>query len=126
MLGDAARRGVDVRILTAHDTNDVRSTWYAGSAHFEELLQAGVRIYDYQASMIHAKTLVVDGRWCSVGTMNFDNRSMSFNDETNLVALDEALGARMTEVFNCDLEFAKEITLAEFRRRPLTDRALER
>jgi cardiolipin synthase A/B len=126
LLGDAARRGVDVRILTANKTNDVRSTWYAGSSKFEELLLAGVRIYDYQASMIHSKTVVVDGVWSSVGTMNFDNRSMAFNDETNLVSLDEAFGRRMIEVFMKDLEYAKEITLEEFRRRPFTDRVLER
>jgi len=126
MLGDAARRGVDVRILTANETNDVRSTWYAGSAKFEGLLQARVRIYDYRASMIHAKTVVIDGVWGSVGTMNFDNRSMSFNDETNLVALDNALGARLNDVFFKDLEFAHEITLEEFRRRPFTHKVMER
>jgi cardiolipin synthase len=58
--------------------------------------------------------------------MNFDNRSMAFNDETNLVSLDEAFGRRMIEVFMKDLEYAKEITLEEFRRRPFTDRVLER
>jgi cardiolipin synthase A/B len=126
MLADAARRGVDVRVLTAGEHSDVKSTWYAGRAKFEALLTAGVRIYEYQPTMIHAKTLVVDGVWTSVGTMNFDNRSMSFNDETNLVSADEALGGRMTEVFLEDLKYAREISLEEFRRRPVTAKLLER
>jgi len=126
MLGEAAGRGVDVRILTAGKHNDVRSTWYAGRAKYERLLGAGVRIYEYLPTMIHAKTLVVDGVWGSVGTMNFDNRSLAFNDETNLVCLDEAFGARLNEIFLQDLEYSREITLDEFRHRPLPGRVVER
>jgi len=126
MLCDAAGRGVDVRVLTAGKHNDVKSTWYAGRAMFERLLVAGVRIYEYTPTMIHSKTLVVDGVWSSVGTMNFDNRSLSFNDETNFVALDGTFGARMEEMFMADLEYSVEIDLAGFRRRPLGERVIER
>jgi cardiolipin synthase A/B len=126
MLGEAVGRGVDVRILTAGTHNDVKSTWYAGRAKYETLLSAGVRIYEYLPTMIHSKTLVVDGVWGSVGTMNFDNRSLAFNDETNLVCLDEAFGARLTEIFLQDLEYSREISLEEFRRRPLAGRVAER
>ena len=126
MLKYAVERGVDVRILTAGKYNDVKSTWYAGRAKYEGLMTAGVRIYEYLPTMIHAKTLVVDRVWGSVGTMNFDNRSLAFNDETNLVCLDEAFGARLTEIFLQDLEYSREVTLDEFRRRPLPGRVAER
>jgi cardiolipin synthase len=126
MLCDATGRGVDVRILTAGKHNDVKSAWYAGRAMFERLLVAGVRIYEYTPTMMHAKTLVADRVWSSVGTMNFDNRSLSFNDETTFVALDAALGARMAEMFMTDLGHSVEIDLAEFRRRPLGERVIER
>ena len=125
MLSDAARRGVDVRVLNAGKHNDVKSTWYAGRHKFEALLAAGVRIYEYLPTMVHAKTIVVDGVWASVGTMNFDNRSLAFNDETNLVSLNEEVGGRLHDVFLEDLEYAHEITLDEFRRRPLREKALE-
>jgi cardiolipin synthase len=103
----------------------VKSTWYAGRHKFEALLASGVRIFEYLPTMVHAKTIVVDRVWASVGTMNFDNRSLAFNDETNLVSLGERTGARLHEVFLEDLEYAREITLDEFRRRPLREKALE-
>jgi cardiolipin synthase A/B len=118
LLSDAARRGVDVRLLTASEKTDVPATRYAGRGRYEELLRSGVRIYEYSPSMMHAKTFVVDGVWSSVGTMNFDNRSLAFNDETNLVTLDAEFGARMDSLYQVDLQHAKEITLEEFQRRP--------
>jgi cardiolipin synthase len=126
MLRAAVRRGVDVRILAASDKTDVPVTRYAGRSNFEELLESGVRIYEYQPSMVHAKTMVIDGIFSSVGTMNFDNRSLAFNDETNLIALDRRLASRLEEVFLEDLEYAKEITLEEFRRRPFGQKVKER
>jgi len=126
MLAHAAERGVDVRILTAGPTTDVRSTRMAGRAKYERLLEAGVRIWEYRPTMIHAKTIVADACLGSVGTMNFDNRSMMFNDESNLVFHDARLGAMLGEVFARDLEFADEVTLEAFRRRPWTERVQER
>jgi cardiolipin synthase len=117
MLIDAARRGVDVRILTTSDQTDVKTTWYAGRARYEQLLEGGVRIYEYQPTMMHSKSLVVDGLWSSVGTLNFDNRSLAFNDESNLLVLDAAFGARMEQIFHDDLRFSREIDLERFRRR---------
>lgn len=125
MLIEAAKRGVDVRILTTSEETDVRTTWYAGRRRYEQLLAGGVRIYEYQPTMIHAKTIVVDGRWSSIGTMNFDNRSLVFNDETNFVALDADLGRRMEEIFVEDLRYSKEIVLDEFRRRSLKSKLFE-
>jgi cardiolipin synthase len=121
----AARRGVDVRILTAGARTDVKTTRWAGRARYEELLDGGVRIYEYQPAMMHAKTFVVDGLWSTVGTMNFDNRSMVFNDESNLMVLDADVGDCLDAMFHDDLRYAREIELAAFRRRPWTERLVE-
>lgn len=117
MLRAAARRGVDVRILTAGPRTDVRTTLFAGRANYEELLAAGVRIYEFELAMMHAKSLVVDGTWLSVGTMNFDNRSLRLNEESNLVAFDAGLGSALDSLFHSQLHSAREIRLAEFQRR---------
>jgi cardiolipin synthase len=85
-----------------------------------------VRIYEYQPVMVHAKTFVVDGLWSSIGTLNFDNRSLALNNESNLVMLDASLGNAMTAMFFSDLEHAVEIKLETFTRRPFTERMLEK
>ena len=125
MIADAARRGVDTRLLTVSDQTDVKSTWYAGRARYEELLSAGVRIFEYQPVMMHAKTLVVDGRWAALGSMNADNRSLSLNEETVLMMLDERIAQTLEQQFHDDLGFAKEIKLEEFRKRGRMQRLKE-
>jgi cardiolipin synthase A/B len=124
-LVDAARRGVDVRVLTAGPATDIRSVYWASHWRYEPLLRAGVRIYEYRPSMMHAKTLVADGEWALVGSMNFDNRSLALNAESNLVALDRRVGAALDSLFVEDLRHAREVRLAEFTRRPLWQRAVE-
>jgi cardiolipin synthase len=124
-LVDAARRSVDVRVLTASTKTDIKSVYYAGHARYEELLAGGVRIYEYQPTMIHAKTIVADGYWSAIGSMNFDNRSLALNDEANLVALDSTVGATMDSLFLDDLRYSREITLDAFRRRPTWRRFVE-
>src|SRR5918999_4737413 len=126
LLTRAAKRGVDVRVLTAGPKTDVKVTWYAGRARYEELLRAGVRIYEYIPTMMHAKAMVVDGLWGTIGSMNFDNRSLAFNNESNLVMLDATLGAQMQRTFVDDLAYAKEIRLDEFRRRRWTSKMIEK
>jgi cardiolipin synthase A/B len=126
MLCDAAERGTDTRILTTGPLTDVKTTYYAGRAHYEELLGSGVRVYEYQPAMMHAKTLVADGLFVSGGTMNFDNRSMAFNDESNVLALDKELAATLEQIFHDDLKYSKEMLLDEFRKRPLKDKLNER
>lgn len=125
LIADSARRGVDVRILTVSDKGDVKSTWYAGRARYEELLGAGVRIFEYQPTMMHAKTLVVDSRWCGVGSMNADNRSLSFNEETVFLALDDGAAATVEQHFLDDLEHAEEIRLASFSQRSAWEKVKE-
>ena len=126
MLVAAAKRGVDVRLLLPSEKIDIKTTWYAGRRRYEELLAGGVRIYEYQPSMMHAKTFVIDGVWSTIGTMNIDNRSLAFNDESNIVAFDRSLGAEMDAIFFEDLKYSKEIKLEEFRRRPSYQKLLEK
>ncbi|HZE08051.1 MAG TPA: phospholipase D-like domain-containing protein [Gemmatimonadaceae bacterium] len=125
LLLAAAKRGVDVRVLTVSKETDVKTTWYAGRTYYEPLLEGGVRIFEYQPTMMHAKSMVVDGLWSYVGSMNFDNRSLSFNDESLLVTLDPGVGAQMDSIFVDDTKWSKEIKLDEFRKRPLSSKILE-
>ena len=125
LIADAARRGVDTRVLTAGMSSDVRSTLYASRARYEELLEAGVRVYEYRETMMHAKTIVVDGQWGAAGSMNADNRSLSFNEETVLLMLDDELGGTLERHFLDDITRADEIDLATFRKRGVKDRIME-
>jgi cardiolipin synthase A/B len=126
MLCDASRRGVDVRVLTNGPRVDVPFARFAGRRRYDKLLAAGVHIYEYEPTVLHSKTVVADGIWCSIGTVNFDNRSLAFNDEVSALILDEAFGASMHATFMTDLERATEIRLDGFRRRSFAERAKER
>ena len=125
LLTQAAKRGVDVRVLAGGPRTDVRAARLAAHGRYEALLEAGVRVYEYQPSTLHAKTFVVDGLWVSVGTMNFDNRSLALNDESTLMVLDSIAGQRMEAVFLDDLRHSLEIDLELFRRRPWYRRLAE-
>jgi cardiolipin synthase len=125
LLLAAQRRGVDVRVITVSKKTDVKTTWYAGRTYYEKLLEGGVKIYEYQPTMMHAKSMVVDGIWSYVGSMNFDNRSLSFNDESLLVALDPGVGAQMNSIFMDDIKSSQEMKLDEFRKRALSNKILE-
>ena len=121
----AAARGVDVRVLTAGARTDIETVYYASRARYAELLGCGVRLYEYRPAMMHAKTLVADGLWSAVGSMNFDNRSLALNDEATLVALDARVGRTLDSLFRADLRYAREVTAPAFARRPWWERPLE-
>jgi cardiolipin synthase len=125
LLGDATRRGVDVRILTNSEKTDVGLTRYGARAHYEELLLSGVRIFEFQPTMMHSKAWVADGRWSGIGTMNFDNRSLALNNEVTLLTFDQRIGAIMDSLFYADLGQAVEVKLEGFRRRPTWERVRE-
>ena len=125
LLLEAAQRGVDVRLLVAGPRTDVRTTFYAARARYAELLRGGVRVYEYQPANLHAKTLVVDGVWSGIGSLNFDNRSLAFNNELMLTSLDSTVGRRMEEIFLEDLGYAREIRLDQWDQRSWTERAKE-
>jgi cardiolipin synthase A/B len=126
LLAAAAQRGVDVRILTAGPRTDVNIVRLAGRAWYETLLGSGVRVYEWQPTTLHAKTFVIDGEWFTVGSMNFDNRSMALNDEATLMVLDRTLGDEMNRIFLEDLRHAQEITVEAFRVRSWLQRIAER
>jgi cardiolipin synthase len=126
LLIQAAKRGVDVRIMLPGEKNDVKTTYYAARARYEELIEGGVRIYEFKPAMIHAKTFVIDGVWSTVGSLNFDNRSMAFNEESTLLVADPRIGAVMDSIFRNDLRYADAVDLEVFRRRGLKDRVFEK
>jgi cardiolipin synthase A/B len=121
----AAAAGVDVRVLTAGGRSDVPSTRFAARGCYRELLEGGVRIFEYGPTMMHAKTLIADGIWGMVGTMNFDNRSMRLDDELNLLFHDATVGRTLELSFEYDLLHAREVRLSEHLARPLRERLVE-
>jgi len=123
-LADAARRGVDVRILVPRHS-DVRLVQWASRAAYRALMRAGVKVLEYQPRVLHAKTMVVDSAWCSVGTANLDYRSMNLNLEINLVSRCEALTDLLAAQFEFDLTRSELIDPARWHRRPVWRRALE-
>jgi cardiolipin synthase A/B len=125
-LRQAARRGVDVRVLTAGPRSDVPTTRFAARGHYAELLDSGVRVYEYAPSMMHAKTIVADGLFGMVGSMNFDNRSLRIDDELNLLIYDTAVAGRMEASFLDDLTRSVEITTETHGGRGRVQRILER
>jgi Phosphatidylserine/phosphatidylglycerophosphate/cardiolipin synthases and related enzymes len=123
---DRASSGVDVRILVPGNHTDALPVQYTGRGFYEELLQAGVRIFEYQASMMHAKTVVVDDAWALVGSANMDERSMEINEE-NMLGIAEADFARsVAQALEQDFTRSREVELEAWRRRPLYQRALEK
>ena len=124
-LVDAAARGVRVRVLVPGPATDKEVVRHAGRATYGQLLRGGVRVWEYQPTMLHAKTLVVDDVWSVVGSANFDNRSFQLNDEAVLSVQDREFAGRLTETFEADLAVSQEVTIEEWRRRPLTERAGE-
>ncbi len=108
-LAEAAHRGVEVRILLPGPHIDKDLVRVAGRAAYDRLLEAGARIFEYQPTMLHAKSLVVDDAWASVGTINFDNRSFQLHDEVTLCVWDERFASRLGEAFEHDLERSEEI-----------------
>jgi cardiolipin synthase A/B len=122
---DARRRGVNVEIIVPGPITDAGLVRRASRAKWGPLLEAGVRIYEYQPTMYHAKVLVVDGYWVSVGSANFDNRSFRLNDEANLNVFDKAFARAQTDIFAQDRARSKRVTLEEWRGRPVTERLEE-
>jgi cardiolipin synthase len=126
LLAAAAKRGVDVRILTAGPRTDVNIVRLAGRAWYDTLLGAGVRVYEWLPTTLHAKTFVIDGEWSTIGSMNFDNRSLALNDEATLMVRDRTVGEEMNRIFLEDLRYAREVTLVAFRQRSWFQRLAER
>jgi cardiolipin synthase len=116
LLAAAAQRGVDVRLLLP-GISDVPLVRHAGHGSYRYLLRRGVRIFEYRASVLHAKSFVADGWVSMVGSTNMDFRSFHFNAECNVVVLDATVAASLEERFEADLAVADEITLEAWDRR---------
>ena len=123
-LGDAARRGVDVKIVLP-GTTDTSLTLNAGRYYYSELLKSGVKLYKRRKVLLHAKTAVVDGVWSTVGSTNMDFWSFSSNDEVNAVILNKEFAAEMEKMFARDLAESDEIRLEEWKKRPVFNRIKE-
>jgi cardiolipin synthase A/B len=108
-LATAARRGVEVRILVPGEHTDKPAVRAAGQDSYGSLLEAGVGIFEYEPTMLHAKTMVVDGAWSSVGTVNFDNRSFQLHDEVTLCVWSEHFAGLLAQSFEADLRRSNQI-----------------
>lgn len=126
VIADRARVGVDVRLLLPNEHTDAVPIRWAGQHYYDDLLEAGVRIWEYQPTMLHAKQVVIDGVWSLVGSANMDVRSKELNEEVVLGIMDCGFGREVEETFTRDLERAREIRLADWRGRGIGKRALER
>ncbi|HLL15183.1 MAG TPA: phospholipase D-like domain-containing protein [Pyrinomonadaceae bacterium] len=125
MVRAIRERGVEIRIVVPGQKSDHALTRNSSRRLYGDLLEAGAKIYEYAPTMMHAKTLVVDGIWSVVGSTNFDNRSFGLNDEVNLAACDEKLAARITEDFERDCAESAPVSYEEWRRRPIFERVHE-
>ena len=125
MLATARRRGVSVKLMLAGEHMDL---WWArqnGVRLYGDLLEAGVEIYEFRPTMLHQKTMLVDGVWATIGTANFDNRSFSMNEEINLCFHDRSIAEELRTIFAVDLERCDRIELDRWRRRGLWSKIKE-
>jgi cardiolipin synthase len=125
LLVKAVQRGVDVRLLLPGVNNDQPLTKSAGRAAYGRMLEGGVKIFEYQPTMIHTKSMVADGLFTIFGSSNFDSRSSEINEELDVVVYDEKFGHEAEAIFEKDLRDSREYTLEEFKRRSLWERTTE-
>lgn len=119
----AAARGVRVVVL-APGSLDVQLAYTVSRSHYGPLLHGGVQIYEYKASLIHAKTMVIDDVWATIGSTNFDNRSFALNQELNLTVYDTGLAHRLEEIFQQDLKYSQQVTYEAWQSRGRSDAVL--
>jgi cardiolipin synthase len=123
---ERAKSGVDVRVLVPGNHTDAVPVQAAGRSYYEELLSAGVRIFEFQPAMMHAKTTVVDGAWSIVGSANLDERSMELNEENVLGIADKDFAQSIERGVTADFARSREILLEEWRKRSILHRCMER
>jgi cardiolipin synthase len=123
-LVQAARRGVQITFLVP-GVSDHPLVRHAGRRQFGRLLEAGIEIHEYSAALLHAKTMVIDGIWATVGSTNLDYRSFRLNDELNVVAYDREFAAQLEKAFRDDLQHANRIDLEAWRDRGVRGRMFE-
>ena len=117
-LAEAVKRGVDVKVMVPSvEATDSAVVQHASHHTFGTLLSAGVKIWEFEKTLLHQKVLIVDGVWSSVGSTNFDDRSFDLNDEVNIAVLDPAIAAQLRAAWEADLEHAKQRKLDEWKNR---------
>jgi len=125
-FGAAVKRGVDVRVMMpSTGGSDNPMVQHAGHRNFEKLLRCGVRLFEYPYTLLHQKTMSVDGVWCAIGSSNFDDRSFETNDEITLAFSDAAAAKRLEEIFEKYVPRCTEIELEAWRKRPLWHKAID-
>ena len=124
-LLETSRRGVQVQVLTAGENHDKRIVQVAGEDAYDTLLEAGIEVWQYQPTMIHTKIMTVDGQISTIGSTNFDKRSVSLNDESNLVMLDRGVTAELDRHFDEDLAVSTRIDPEGWRKRGPVQRVFE-
>jgi cardiolipin synthase len=120
------RRGVAIHLMVPGKHTDSPFVRRAGCNLYAALLEAGVRLYEFEPTLLHQKIVVVDEVWSHVGSTNFDARSLALNEEVGIGILDAGIAAELKAAFNDDLRGCHELKLEQWRRRPLFDRAYER
>jgi cardiolipin synthase len=116
-LIDARKRGVDVRIMVAGRRDENWLSRNNSVRLYGRLLEAGIEILEYEPTLLHHKTMVVDGVWSTIGTTNFDSRSFAHNEENNVCVYDRRIARQLIAIFEEDVKRCKPIALAEWRRR---------
>ena len=124
-LIDARKRGVRVRIMISGRHNDNRAARRNSVRLCGQLLEAGIEVWEYNRTMLHQKTMVVDRIWSTIGTANFDSRSFAHNEESNICVHDAGIAAQLTNSFDDDLQHCDKLNLRAWRRRPFMDRFRE-
>lgn len=125
LFRDAVKRGVRVRIMVAGLRNDAVMARLNSIRLYGALLEAGVELLEYNRTMLHHKTMVVDQLWSTIGTTNFDSRSFTHNEENNVCACDQSVARELGEMFERDAATCARVTLEAWRTRPLLDKALQ-
>ena len=120
----AVERGVRVVVLVP-GKSDSRFTYTASRSQYGKLLLGGVKVFEYQASLMHAKTIVADGVWATIGSTNFDNRSFALNQEINLTVYDKGTAQKLEKIFSDDLTYSKEITYEAWQSRGIFERLFD-
>ncbi len=121
-LQTSALSGVDIRVMVPGKSDSLMLD-HATRSYFVECLQAGIKIYLYQGGMLHAKTVLVDDEFVSIGSTNFDFRSFEHNFEGNMQIYSKEINQQLDEIFRNDLKESRRVNLAEWKKRPITQKA---
>ena len=118
LLAVMVKRGVEVHLMVPGEHTDSPFVRRAGCRLYAKMLEAGVRLYEFQPTLIHQKIVIVDGEWSHVGSTNFDARSLALNEEVGIGVRDVTVATKLRDAFRDDLRHSREVTLAEWKRRP--------